>query len=251
MSKLKRDRDVVKFTTPRAVLIYPKLHAPDTKWKPEGEYGAKLRIESGADNYLINNGKTKVTQAEIERLCTEMLDRAFKKKQEELREAAADPNKKKAKKAKEMLAKLSKREDIFVPYEDDDGEETGDITFKVKMKASGVNKETGKRWERKPAVFDAKGNVLKVVPPVFGGSEAKVAVEAATYFAPNDAVMGVTFYLDGIQLLKLVRAGERSADSLGFGEEDGYEADEDEGVADEDEGGDDDSGDDADDDDEF
>jgi hypothetical protein len=223
--KEKRERDVFKFILPRGVFVYPKLHKPDTRWKPEGQYEVKSVIDPKG-TFLINNGKDKATLEEIYEALEGLLERKLKAEKARLSAIAKGNDAKKAKKAKATLEALKKRDVQFKAHEDDDGNETDKLEVKATMRASG-ERDDGTKWERKPNVFDAAGNPLKKVPVVFGGSEGKVAVEAEGYYAPpkqdEPAVVGVTLRLDGVQILKLVKGGERSASSYGFGREEGYE----------------------------
>jgi hypothetical protein len=50
--------------------------------------------------------------------------------------------------------------------------------------------------------------------------------EAMAYYTPKDNEVGVAFYLEAAQIIKLVSGKARSAGDYGFGEEeDGYTAD--------------------------
>ena len=62
---------------------------------------------------------------------------------------------------------------------------------------------------------------MKKPASIGGGTEGKLCVELAPYYAPNDKVIGVSFRLEAAQIIKLVSFGERSAADYGFGEEDG------------------------------
>ena len=230
-----KKRDTIRFITPRGVAIYPKLHKPDTKFKPQGEYSVKLRLAADAGPFYI--GKTQASLDELKEQLGGLLDRMFDETKSRL---ASGDGKQKAK-----AKKLERRsiDDIFAAHVDDEGEETGDYVVKGHMLASGKSKKDGKKWTRAPSVFDAKRKPLKPVPAIFGGSELKLGLEAVGYYAPNDNIVGITFYLDGVQVLKLVKGGERDAASMGFGEEEGYSGADDEETefpADDDEDGDDD-----------
>lgn len=200
------------------VAVFPKVNTPDTKWKAEGQYTARTRIDEQLSDELIEK-LTKLRDDKFDEVVAGIKDKSIFPK--------LNP--------KERAAKLEalKKADVGATAETDkEGEETGAFLLNPKMTASGVSKATKKPWTRTLKFFDAKGRLIKVPPQVFGGTEWKVAVEAKPYFAPGtkDAppVVGVTFYLEGgIQILKLVKAGDRSASSFGFGEvEGGYEADE-------------------------
>lgn len=192
----------VKFITPRGIAIFPKLHKPDTKWKAEGQYTVRLRIDPAtipADLYT-----------KFEALRDEKAD-----------EVRADL---KAKKEGAKVKSLKIKPVAFAPETDkESGEETGSVIVNAKMTASGVSKKDGKPWTRKPDIFDAKGKKLAKCPLVFGGSELKVACEARAYYSPKDNEVGVSIQLNGAQIIKLVTGGDRSAADYGFAEEDGYE----------------------------
>jgi hypothetical protein len=96
--------------------------------------------------------------------------------------------------------------------------------IKAKMKASGVYKsgpKTGQRWERKPNIYDAKGNALKNPPKIGGGSIVKMNIELNPYYAASDGKVGTSFRLNAVQVIELVEFGGKSASGFGFGEEDG------------------------------
>lgn len=192
----------VKFITPRGIAIFPKLHKPDTKWKAEGQYSVKLRLDPAS------------------------IDAALVAKIEALRDEKAEEVKAEltAKKQGAKVKSLKVLDVLFQPETDkDSGEETGFVLINAKMTASGVSKKDGKTWSRKPDIFDSKGKKLSKVPMIFGGSELKAAVEARAYYTPKDNQVGVSFQLNGAQIIKLVTGGERNAADYGFAEEDGYE----------------------------
>jgi hypothetical protein len=108
-------------------------------------------------------------------------------------------------------------------YDKETEEPTGEIAFRFKMKASGVNKKTGKPWTRTPVVFDAKGKRMVKLPTIWGGTIGKVQFEPYPYYAEGQNSCGLSFYFAGIQIIELVTAGGASAESMGFEEEEGYE----------------------------
>lgn len=191
----------IKYVTPAGVAVYPRLNEPDTKYKKEGEYSVKLRF------------KPSELPAEWLAQFEALLDESFEQKKAELIE------KKHGAKAKS----LTRRDVVQEEMDRETGEPTGYVTINCKMKASGISK-AGKPWSRKPVLFDAARNTLDPAPAVWGGSVLKVAGEAMTYYAPNDNIVGVTFYLNAVQVLKLVTGGGGDASSFGFGEEEGFTA---------------------------
>lgn len=199
-----------EFVTPRGVFRYPKLNEPDygTKDfpKPDGEYSVRLIL----------------TEAEAEPF--------LKKLQPVLDEAVADAEEKfKAlpvatrKKLKEVTVN-----DLYqIEYDPETEEPTGNFVFKFAMRASGTTK-AGKKWERKPVIFDAKGKKLTPVPQIWGGTEGKAAIEARPYFIAGTGIAGLKLSLNAVQIIELVSGGGRDAEGYGFGEEDGFEADDNE-----------------------
>lgn len=178
-------------TTPAGVAKYPKLNKPDTKFKEEGEYSVTL---------LLSEDKA---QAVVEAI-------------HEAHQEAKEEGRKKAKGKKVKEADLP-----FFEVVDDQGNETGEIGFKFKTKASGTRKD-GSRWTRRPALFDSMGQAVNPAQvEIWGGSILKVAYTAEPFYVPALGA-GVTLRLQAVQVLKLVSGGQREAKDYGFGEEEGY-----------------------------
>lgn len=189
----------LRLITPKGVAVFPRLNEPDTKYVAEGVYTVRLRVDPEAPGVQDFIGKLE-----------ELRDEVYEQKAEELRERGKPG----------LIKKLTKRE-VYLVEEDDEGNETGFITFSSRMKASGTSKKTGKPWTRKPDYFDAQKNTLKDPPSIWGGSELRLAVEPFGYFHEKDKEAGVSLRLDAVQIIKLVTGGSRDADAYGFGEEDG------------------------------
>lgn len=193
-----------KFTSPKGRFSFPKLLEPDTKFKEEGEYS--VNVIYGRDEPGI----------------AEFMARCDKAAAESLAEAKA-----KAKNA----AEARKWETKYLPYSDvedaETGEPTGEVKFKFTMKASGVSKKTGKPWTRKPALFDAKGKPITGTPQIGGGTIGKVSYEIIPYAPTTQVGASVKLALEAVQIIELREFGSRSADSYGFGEEEGYSHEED------------------------
>ena len=68
-----------------------------------------------------------------------------------------------------------------------------------------VSKKTGKKWTRKPSLFDAKGTILKNAPPIWGGTVGKVAfsVTEGGYFVPGTGAAGISLSLEGVPIIEL------------------------------------------------
>ncbi|QFP93707.1 single-stranded DNA-binding protein [Ralstonia phage P-PSG-11-1] len=195
------------FTSPRGVFKYPALNKPDYGNeqfpKPNGEYKVQLILSEAEAQPLIE-------------------------KLQPLYNAAIEEGKAKFKELKvEQRKKLGalKENDLYATEYDQETEEpTGNLVFKFTMQASGENKKK-ERWERKPALFDAKGKPLpKNAPAIWGGTEGKVSFEASPYFIPGTGAAGLKLRLQAVQVIDLVSGGQRDAGAYGFGEEEGYEA---------------------------
>ena len=185
------------YRSPSGTLVWPRLIEADTKFKEEGEYSTKLRVSGAEAAGLV---------AEIDRQAANSL-------------ATAKANETSPAKAKKWTSK-------HLPYEmeeDDDGNETGDILFKFKARATGVSRKTGKAWARRIPLFDAKGGVINTDGlEVWGGTVAKIAFQFIPY-APTTVVgASVSLGIQAVQVLELVSGSQQSAGAFGFGEEEGY-----------------------------
>lgn len=186
-------------TTPRGVLVYPHLTEADTKFvKPDGEYHTKFALPSG------DKSTTKFI-GELDRLLEEYIE--------------LNPD-------ELTKAKLKKAgtADTYEEEVDDEGEETGRVIFKFKLKAKIVTKT--KSWDQSPRLFDSQAQPLTGSPSIWTGSEGKVNVEVFPYYMETTKQFGLSLRCKGVQILKLVEgSGGPDAASMGFGEEDdGYVA---------------------------
>jgi len=214
-------RKITKLTTPRGTLKWPKLNEPDYGTKqypnPDGSYNTRI-IFDGNDPAFIK--------------FREKLEKAHAVAVENGREEFA--NLKVA--TRKKLGDITINEPFTEVYDPETEEPTGEWELKVSMKASGTVKKgprAGKKWTRKPQIFDAKGKPMLKVPDIWGGTVARVSFSFVTdgYFIPGTGACGISLQLEAVQVIDLVTAGQRSADDYGFEEEDGYEH-EDKAVAD-------------------
>lgn len=204
MSEEKKKR--VRLVSPAGRFRFPKLSEPDygTKDypKPNGEYSVKLILKE--DDEAAQAFIAKLQPLHDEAVAAAKA--AFKELKPETR-----------KKLKEV-----KVNDLFTQLLDKETEEpTGEIEFKFAMNASGVSKKTNKKWERRPALFDAKAKPMVKPPAIWGGTVGKVSFEPSAYFIAGTAAAGLKLNLTGAQIIDLKSGGEASADELGFGAEDG------------------------------
>lgn len=184
MSKVKNPR----YTTPAGIAQYPYLTKPDTKFNPDGEYKISVEIPGAAAQDIVT-----------------FLDEQF----------AASV----AKAKKENPGKKIKEGDV--PYSVDD--DSGKVTVRFKLKAK-VTPKMGDPFEQRPALFDAKGKPIGADTKIGGGSKVKVAYELVPYYTAI-AGAGVSLRLKAVQVIDLVEfSGGASSEAYGFGEEEGYEA---------------------------
>lgn len=184
MSKVKNPR----YTTPAGIAQYPYLTKPDTKFNPDGEYKISVEIPGAAAQDIVT-----------------FLDEQF----------AASV----AKAKKENPGKKIKEGDV--PYSI--SEDTGKVTVRFKLKAK-VTPKQGDPFEQRPALFDAKGKPIGTDAKIGGGSKVKVAYELVPYYTAI-AGAGISLRLKAVQVIDLVEfSGGASSEAYGFGEEEGYEA---------------------------
>ncbi|MER9560968.1 hypothetical protein [Mesorhizobium sp. M0571] len=214
-----------QFTTPRGVFVYPKLSEPDygTKDypKPDGEYSLKFRMSHSDAEAFVNR---KVKHGNESFSIQSIYEDALRNAERLFGELKLESRKK--------LGSVKPNALFTVLYDQDTEEPTGEVEFKFKMKASGEFKKgpkAGTKWNRKPDIFDARGVKITKGVQIWGGTEGKVSFGIGTdkdgvpgYFVAGTAAAGLTLQLSAVQIISLVSAGQRSADSYGFGEEEGF-----------------------------
>jgi len=189
-----------RFTSPVGVLGFPSaIHEPDSKFADDtdpndlGDYKARLYLE-GEDAKAFEK-----TLADIwEEFYVEALKESGKKS------LKVDP-------------------DLLPCFEevDDDDEPTGRLGFRFKLKAR-VKKRDGTYFDQRPKVFDTSNQLIREVPNIGVGSQVKIAGRCKLWRNPSK--IGMTLWLEGVQLHKLVEGGQgSSADTFGFtGEANGF-----------------------------
>lgn len=177
------------YTTPKVELHWAKVHEPDTKFNPDGDFSVEARA----------------SQEQLQKLC-DWLDQV-------LATAQADEIKKNPK------AKTFNLAPPYQPVYDDDGNETGEVKLKFKMKAVGRRRD-GTTWQQRPKVFDAG---LKPVPKtvlIGNGSGGKVGFKVRPYAMPATRTIGLSMMLEAVQIIDLVEYGSSNP----FSAEDGFTA---------------------------
>lgn len=172
----------VILTSPAGIAVYPWLNKPDTKFKAEGEYLVKLKLPADESNILIEQIEAGMAAS--------------------LKDAQEKNPKKKIK-----TATLPYKEDV-----DDNGDDTGNLLFNFKMKASFTNK-AGETITMSPALYDKYGKPITDV--VYGGSRIKVAYVIEPYYTATVGA-GVSLKMYAVQVLELRTGGQKSAAGYGF-----------------------------------
>lgn len=176
-------------TFPKGIAVYPALNRPDTKFDELGAYKADFKLPLAKAEKFIDH-----------------LSNVWKT----------------------HTGKPIKKGDnpLFYMETDDDGDETGNVVFKVRVKNK-LNKQ-GKLWDRRPLLIDAKKNDFPVDVAVWGGTEYRVQAEVYEWTAGTKK--GVSLQPVMVQIIDLVTGGGK-ADSSAFDEEEGFEAEEYEGTS--------------------
>jgi len=160
--------------------VYPRLKTPDTKFDELGQYKAD-GLQSLAD-----------AEPNMKALAT-----IFKK------HTGKAPNK-----ADNTMWSMEL---------DDEGEQTGNVFWKLRVKNK-LRKKDGQLWDRRPALFDASLRPVDVNP--YGGS--KYVVSADIYCWTAGAKVGVSLQPLGVQILELVEGSGPNASAMGFKAQEGY-----------------------------
>lgn len=191
--------------TPRGKSMWAKVVEPDTKFNPLGDYSIDLILKEGDED-------TQELCADLERMV------------EEERTKVAEENPAKFKKMPEEkpLSALPFRE-----VEDEEGNETGELRFKFKMKAA-FNSKNGGTHSQRPLVVDSKGKPILNIDEnnvvvnkdfkVGNGSEVVVHYEPYPYYMSSTKTCGVSLRLKAVQVMKL-----QEYSTYDFDEEEGFE----------------------------
>ena len=183
-------------TTPSGIAAWPRLTEPDRTFDPNGVYSVNLRLSAEDAESLIAT----IDQSHVNQVRTTL---------EELRKKAGNK------------AKVKESEKPYRPVVDEDGNETGEIEFKFKLKAVAGGKD--RQWNQKPRLFDSKGKPLASTTKIGSGSTIKVGYELFPYYVPSVGA-GVSRRVLAVQVLELVEFSSGSFKDFGFESENGYEA---------------------------
>lgn len=183
-------------TTPKGSALFCKVAEPNTRFNADGEYEVTV---------ILNEEEHKDFLQQLDQLAEE----AFAAETEALKPVQ------------------KKKAQLMKPYSevcDEEGNPTGDVKIKAKMKAKGKRKD-GTLYEAEPAIFDAakpKPNQLNRKDVIIGnGSQIKINFQPRAYYVPGSNMAGVSLQLRAVQIIELKSFGG-TPDSYGFaGENDG------------------------------
>lgn len=186
--------------TPKGIFKFPALTTPDT-YKGDTKYKTGLLLDP--------------SEADV---------KAFIAKLEEIRDAHVEKVKKYlTDEGKPGLAKKVKTREVVKDDLDKEGNETGLVRIDASMKAEFKDKKTGEIKPLSPKFFDARGQKIKNVPEIWGGTVGRLGVDLMPTLRVADGAWGVGFFLDAVFIIDLKGPGGRDASSYGFKpEEDGY-----------------------------
>lgn len=193
---MKAKNNNVRLTTPKGLAQYPSLKEPDTRFDPAGVYKVNLVMDDNNEtNALIN----KLTQ-----ILEDFYDN--------------DDN------VKQAIAK-GRKVSMADIYENDN---EGNIILKFKQKAV-ITKKDGTEIPVTIRQFDSKGKPMSA--EIGRDSVIKVAFTPSPYYMPSTRTCGLSLRLNAVQVIDLVEFSGGTADSYGFGEEEGFEYDDKEAKA--------------------
>ena len=180
-------------TTPKGKAEWCKITEPDRMYNDKGELSTSL----------VCDPNDPTVQEFISKLET-LRDLAF----EETKETLGMPK-----------ANQVKTKEVYSEQYNSNGEATGNIIFKMKLKDIDTRKERGD--QHTIFVVDAKRSRMADVPLVGNGSEIRCVCYANPYYMANTKEVGISMIWSKMQLIKLVEYTGGGADD--FEDEEGFE----------------------------
>ena len=158
------------FTTPVGELVYPWLTRADTRYDPDGLFQTKLLLPFELAQDLI---------ARLEGVLTDFIGTLEVAQQKKLTPVR-----------------------VYEQDYDEEGEETGNVLFKVKLKAT-VTPREGDPFTQKPVIVDALDGAA-IEQAVYGGTMARLKGQIVPYTNAAAGTVGVTLRLRSVQVHELV-----------------------------------------------
>lgn len=208
---MKNRKDYPQLITPKIEVSWAQLNEPDYEYKKEGEFHVRGRPDTDDPLY-----------AALVETATRVRDEFFEEKKEELTRE----------KKGALLKKLFKVDVVKEEIDRESGDPTGFMSIRAGMKHHIEIKngpKAGQSFDKTPDFFNAKSERLRNPPKIGSGSVVKLGVRVIPYLIAKEGEVGVSFQLEGVQILKLVQGGQRDAGYYGFGAEDGDDIHDDNG----------------------
>lgn len=215
---MKKRNEYPQLITPKIEVSWAQLNEPDFEYKKEGEFHVRGRPDT--DDPLYEKMVEVGTQVRDEYL-------------DELKQRLTEQKK------GALIKKLHVVDVIKEEVDRETGDPTGFMTLRSGMKHRIEIKngpKAGQSFEKRPDFFDARGVRIKNPPKIGSGSTLKLGVRVIPYLVEKDGEVGVSFQLEGVQILKVVSGGQRDASYYGFGAEEGDVIEDTGGFADEGDG---------------
>ena len=196
-----------EYLSPRGIFKYPSLNTPDygndTVPIPNGVFktGIIVSLEDAQD--LINK-------------LMPVYEDALNEGRQKFKDLPIPARKK--------LGEVTANMFYETEYDKETEEETGNVIFKAKTNYRRVNKKTKEVTFGKITLVDAKGKPFPKALVIYGGSEGRISFTTSPYFVTGTGMVGISLYLNAVQIIKHVGPGERTGASIGFDVEDGYDA---------------------------
>lgn len=205
-------KKVIRITTPAGIASYPKVQVPE-KWVEGDQKYVSCPTPESQDGASYSTGLVLSAEAsaDLRAQCDAWAEQA-------LSDAKGDPKKVAAAKAKRKEITLNAP---YLTELDKDNNETGNFVFKFKTNACATVNSVKKFF--KPSIWSAANPPVEITKDLnmYSGSTIKVNFSPTLYYTAATFTCGVSLRLNGLQVIKLVAGGYRTADSLGFGAEEG------------------------------
>ncbi len=180
--------DVIKAVTKPGIAKWPHLVTPRTTFDKDGVYETGLVFDSEEWDSM-----------DLKETIIQVINEHYEKTIDGLKPAAA----------KKIETALPWSDEV-----DEDDLETGNFVLKFKSKASYENKK-GETITMRPKIFDGAGNSIKRRINIGSGTVMCVATAIKPYYMTSTKKVGVTLYLNAVQIRKLVEYGD-NAEAMGF-----------------------------------
>lgn len=180
------------FTTPAGEAVFPWITKADTEHDAAGVYHVDLSIPAEEAQDFI---------AKLERVRDQFIATLPVAKQNALHAKPVYLDELTRPEYPEGASK-EERAAIRNAWE---GEPTGNVIFRIKMKAK-VTTQDGTTFEQSPVVVDAATGE-KIEQPVYGGSIIRVRGQIVPYTNAAAGIVGVTLRMKAVQVIELVSGG--------------------------------------------